>query len=195
MKITKIKDNISKKQYKHLLAYLKADEISNFRKERLLRVFTILYHTGLRANETSQITYLKIKELIETKTTTVIAHKQSLEKRLYITDTAVKELKEIFKDKDLNSDLYIITSIRSNKNTVLNVNSLIGDVNSYLVKVFPNNRITSHSFRQSIITELAEANINTKVIQSLIGHKSISSTYRYIKPSQEAIANSIDLVR
>jgi len=61
--------------------------------------------------------------------------------------------------------------------------------------VFPNKNITSHSFRQTLITELAQKNINTKVIQTLIGHKSISSTYRYIKPSQEDITSSLDLVR
>ena len=193
--IKKLKDNISNKNFKHLINYLKADTtIRASRKDRLLKLFNILYLTGLRVNETTQLTNNKIIELIKTKQTKVIAHKQSLEKIIYITDSSKKDLSSLFKDIE-NNDNFIFTSERGSKNSPLAINSVIRDINFYLKKVFPNNNITSHSFRQSLISELAEKNINTKVIQTLIGHKSISSTYRYIKPSQEQILNSLDLVR
>lgn len=193
--ITRIKDNISKSEFKHLINYLQADEAVRVnRKDRLLKLFNLLYITGLRVNETSQITNNKLLELINSKSTKVIAHKQKLEKKIYITANGSKELQKYFKDLEAN-DNFIFISERGSKRSPLSTNSVIRDINLYLKKVFPNKNITSHSFRQSIITELAQKSINPKVIQTLIGHKSISSTFRYIKPSQEQILNSLDLVR
>jgi len=194
MKIAKIKDNISKKEFQHLINYLIADiSVRSIRKDRLLKLFNLLYITGLRVNETTTLTNIQIKELLEQKQTKVIAHKQKLEKVIYLTESSCKQLYKYFEIID-NDDL-IFQSERGSKRSSLSSNSVIRDINSYLKKVFPNKNITSHSFRQSLISELAEKNINTKVIQTLIGHKSISSTYRYIKPSEEQILNSLDLVR
>jgi len=194
-KVQRIKDNITPKDFKHLINYLKADtSVRANRKDRLIKLFNILYSTGLRVNETTQLTNSKLKELLTTKQTKVIAHKQSIEKIIYITDSTKKELSKLFTDIQDNEDL-IFTSERGSKRSPLAINSVIRDINQYLKKVFPNNNITSHSFRQTLITELAQKNINTKVIQSLIGHKAISSTYRYIKPSQEDITSSLDLIR
>ena len=193
-KIKKIKDNISSKDFKHLINYLKADSsVRAIRKDRLLKLFNLLYITGLRVNETTQLTNRNFKELLENKQLKVIAHKQKVEKFIYLTDSSKKDIEKYFTLED-NDDL-VFTSERGSKKSPLAINSVIRDINLYLQKVFPNQYLTSHSFRQSLITELAEKNINTKVIQSLIGHTSISSTYRYIKPSQEQILNSLDLVR
>ena len=193
--IKRIKDNIDEVEFKHLLNYLIADEnIRMNRKQRLLKSFIILYHTGLRVNETTQLKNHNILELIKNKQTKVIAHKQNLEKIVYITDKTATKLKKVFGTLEDNSN-YIFCSERGNGQEVMKPSAVINDTNSYLKKVFPNKNITSHSFRQTLITDLAEANINTKVIQALIGHKDISSTYRYIKPSQDSIINSLNVVR
>lgn len=194
-RITKVKDNISKTEFKHLINYLKADtDLRESRRSRLEKIFNLLYVTGLRVNETTQITNNKLIELLTTRKTKVIAHKQKLEKVIYITENGQKQLSKVFIDIEANNS-HLLTSERGNKKDSLSTNSVIRDINSYLKKVFPNKNITSHSFRQTLITELAQKNINTKVIQTLIGHKDISTTYRYIKPSEEDILSSLDLVR
>jgi len=193
-RVTKIKDNITSKEYKHLSSYLKVDDsIRTSRRERLLKLFTILHLFGIRVNEATQLTNNMIKELVETKCLKLVAHKQSKEKLIHVSDKGVKLLNKVF-DIQSNDNL-LFTSERGNKNEPLSVNSVIRDVNSYLKKVFPNKNITSHSFRQTLITELAQKNVNTKIIQELIGHKDISSTYRYIKPSQADITSSLELIR
>ena len=55
---------------------------------------------------------------------------------------------------------------------------MIGDVNTYLKKVFINKNITSLSFRQT-----------------LIGHKSIVTTLRYVQATEQEIINSLEVVR
>ncbi len=194
-KVTRIKDNITKTEFTHLLNYIEADStLRTNRKDRLLKVINLLYITGLRVNETTQLTNNKLLELLNTKSIKVIAHKQALEKKIFITESGVKQLKKYFVGTESN-DNYLFVSERGTKRTALATNSVIRDINTYLKKVFINKNITTHSFRQSLITELAQANINTKIIQTLIGHKDISTTYNYIKVAEKDILTSLDLVR
>ena len=60
-KIERIKDNITPQEFKHLINYLKADtSVRANRKDRLIKLFNILYSTGLRVNETTQLTNSKL---------------------------------------------------------------------------------------------------------------------------------------
>lgn len=190
-----IKDNISESEFKHLLNYTKSDtSIREERRTRLTRIFGILWVTGLRINETVQLTNSKMLELITTGQTKVVAHKQKKEKNIYVTDKGIKLLKIIFNDLE-NNDEFLLTTERGSKTDKLQTNSVIRDVNTYLKKVFPHKTLTSHSFRQSLITELANKGINVKTIAELISHSDISTTYRYIRPSQVDIKKSLELVR
>jgi len=195
MKHNLIKDNISKDDFNHLINYLKIDDsIRASRKDRLTKIFYILYLTGIRVNETTQLTNNNLIDLLNYKELKIISHKQKNEKYIYITEQSKKMLSKVFFDLIANDD-FIFVSERGNKKQPMRSNAVTLDVNSYLKKVFINKRITSHSFRQSLISDLATKNINTKIIQSLIGHKDIKTTYRYIKPSQIDIINSLDTVR
>ncbi|RXJ98686.1 hypothetical protein CRV02_13120 [Arcobacter sp. CECT 8989] len=50
---------------------------------------------------------------------------------------------------------------------------------------------TSHSFRQGLITEMGSKSINIKIISNFIGHKNVSTTLGYIKPTDNQIKNSL----
>ena len=190
-----LKDNISELEFNHLLTYTKSDkDIREERRTRLLRIFSILWVTGLRVNETVQLTNSKMLELITIGQTKVVAHKQKKEKIIYATKKGIKLLKNVFSDVN-DSERFLLTTERASKTDKLQTNSVIRDVNTYLKKVFPHKTLTSHSFRQSLITELANKGINVKTIAELISHSDISTTYRYIKPSQVDIKNSLELVR
>ena len=196
MNIKKIRDNINQKEFNHLINYLTADtSISQNRKERLIKVFHLIHIFGIRVNEASQITNNKLLELINTGSTKIIAHKQKKEKIIYATKKAVATIKKVFNPLKAN-DNYLLVSERGSKKTPLNPNSMIRDINSYLKKVFPNKNITSHSFRASLISELInDKNISAKIVQQLIGHSDIQTTFRYAKVSEQNIMNSLELVR
>ena len=196
MNIKKIRDNISSKEFNHLLNYLTADtSISSARKNRLIKVFHLIHIFGIRVNEASQITNNKLLELISTGSTKIIAHKQKKEKIIYATKKAIATIKKVFNPIEPN-DNFILVSERGSKKTPLNPNSMIRDINSYLKKVFPNKNITSHSFRASLISELInDKNISAKIVQQLIGHSDIQTTFRYAIVSEQNIMNSLELVR
>jgi site-specific recombinase XerD len=112
-----------------LVSHLNGDEnIRESRKERLLTIFHILYFTGMRINEVSQMTNNMLHELIETKKLIVKTHKTKNERVLYITDNGQKVLKKVFGHIDANNQL-VIRSERGNKNSALESPSLIRDAN------------------------------------------------------------------
>ena len=48
----RIKDNITKKDFRFLMNFLQSDEsIRKVRKDRLQKIFTLLYSLGIRLNE------------------------------------------------------------------------------------------------------------------------------------------------
>ena len=192
----KIKANITREQFDILIRNLRSDiDIRDVRKDRLLKMFNLLYYTGIRINEATQITNVMMVELISNRKLIIKSHKQDIEKLIYLTDNGCKLFKRVFKDIDNNDDL-IFVSERNNKKTKLESSSVIRDVNTYIRKIFGKDcRITSHSFRQSLITELSRGGINTKVIQNLVSHQSISTTYRYIKTSEVDLTASLNSIR
>ena len=196
MKTKKIKDNISKEEYKLLINSLRGDiSIRENRQKRLMKSYVLLYNLGIRVNELNQITNNKLLELLSSNKCIIKSHKQNSEKYIYITESSKKEIKKIFGDIEANDNL-VFVSERGSKKTALESSSMIRDINTYLKKVFgKDTRITSHSFRQTLISNLAVNGINTKIIQNLIGHKSINTTYRYIKTSESDITSALKTVR
>lgn len=191
----KVKDNITKEQFNLLISSLKGNEsIRANRKDRLIKTFTLLYYLGIRVNEVSQFTNSMILDLLKNRKLVIKSHKQYSEKYIYLTENSYKQLYKIF-NKLTNNNNIVFYSERC-KNTTLNPLSLIRDVNSYLKYVFGNDsRITSHSFRQTLISNLATSGVNTKIIQNLIGHRSINTTYRYIKTEEADLIKSLEAVR
>jgi len=193
MSVQRIRDNITEKEFKYLIRHLQENiNIRANRKDRLIKTFHLLYVTGLRVNETVQLTNNMMIELLSTNKVKVVAHKQKREKLIYLTEFGKKQLSKVF-ILEANND-YIFTSERG-KNERLAVNSVIRDVNEYLRRVFPDKKLSSHSFRASLITDLANKNINVKTIAELVSHADTSTTYRYIRPSEQDIMKSLESVR
>lgn len=188
--IKKIKKSIGSKEYKLLQGYVKNDEdIKPFNQKRFLKIFSLLYYSGLRVNEITQIKYSHIAEIIKTSETIIISHKTKRERVLYFSDTAIKEIKKYFTYTDDEVNNYCITSWSNPQKTFHEV-SLIQLVNKYMKNVLGDN-YTSHSFRQGLLSEMGSRNINPRVIQSYIGHRNVATTLNYIKPTSSDVKNSL----
>ena len=185
MTTKRIKKSITEKEYKLLIRHTKGDEsLKEFNRKRLLQIFCLLYYSGARINELSQIKYKHIYEIIETGETIIITYKTKNERILYFSNQAIKEIKKYF-DLNQNADHYIIASWNDPK-TRLHEISLINLVNTYMKKVLGEG-FTSHSFRQGLLTEMGAKSINPKIIQSFIGHSDVKTTLRYIKPTADDV--------
>ena len=177
----KIKKSITEKEYKLLLSHAKGDDsLKEFNRNRFLRIFILLYYSGARINELSQIKYKHIKEIIQNGETIIVTYKTHNERILYFSSKAIKEIKKYFNFTEDDND-YIIASWNKPKNRMHEI-SLINLVNKYMKKVLGEG-FTSHSFRQGLLTEMGSKSINPKIIQSFIGHSDVKTTLHYIKPT------------
>ena len=189
-KIKRVKKSVTAKEFKKLMAFVRGDEdIKSFNQKRFLKIFSLLYYSGLRVNEITQIKYSHIEEIVRTGETIVVSHKTKRERVLYFSESAIKDIKKyfIYEKSELNN--YCITSWGNPQKTFHEV-SLIQLVNKYMKNILGDN-YTSHSFRQGLITEMGSKSVNPKIIQSFIGHRNISTTLGYIKPTEEDIKLSL----
>jgi integrase/recombinase XerD len=185
----RIKKSITEKEYKMLMSHTKGDEsLKAFNQKRFLMLFWLLYYSGARVNELSQIRYKHIREIVQNSETVIITYKTKNERILYFSDQAVKEMKKYF-DLSIDEDHYVITSWDKPKEKLHEI-SLISLVNKYMKKVLGSG-FTSHSFRQGLLTEMGSKSINPKIIQSFIGHSDVKTTLRYIKPTADDVKMSL----
>jgi len=81
--IDRIKENVTAKEYKKLMTFVKEHEnLRENSKLNLLRAFTILFYTGLRLNELQALRVGDIKELIKNRSVKVDLDKTSSARKL-----------------------------------------------------------------------------------------------------------------
>jgi integrase len=190
--IKKIKENITEVEYKKLMTFVRGNEA--FRentKLNLLRTFTILFFTGLRLNEVQELKIKDIKNLLQDGNVKIDISKTSTQRKLYLSNSFQKELVKLFDLKNEDDENKIITK-GANKNKTTSINNIvfIQQVNK-VIKDILGEGFSSHSFRQGLITEMGSKSINIKIISQFVGHKNISTTMGYIKPTDEQIFNNL----
>mgnify|MGYP003594677297 FL=1 len=188
----RIKENITEVEYKKLMSFTRGNEtLRNNTKLNLLRTFTILFFTGLRLNEVQELKIINIKNLIENKNVKIDISKTSTQRKLYLTNSFQKELLKLFDFKnELDDNKIISKGSDKNKRTSINKIVFIQQVNKTIKEILGEG-FSSHSFRQGLITEMGSKSINIKIISQFVGHKNISTTMGYIKPTDEQIRDAL----
>jgi len=188
----RIKESIREAEFKRLIIFTKGDEeIKPFTRNRFLKIYTLLYYTGMRVNEVSQLRVAHLRPMLSEGEVKIVTHKQKKERKLFFSEKAVKDIKKLFAD-DLKSknDVKLIRK-QNNPYSSLSPINLIETVNKHLQRALGDTSYTSHSFRQGLITEYASKGINTRIIQAFIGHSDTKTTMRYIRPTEQDVRNSM----
>ena len=190
--IKKIKENITEVEYKKLMSFIRGNEILRENtKQNLLRTFTILFFTGLRLNEVQELKIKDIKNLLQDGNVKIDISKTSTQRKLYLTNSFQKELVKLFDFKnELDENRIISKGSDKNKRTSINNIVFIQQVNKTIKEILGEG-YSSHSFRQGLITEMGSKSINIKIISQFVGHKNVSTTMGYIKPTDEQIREAL----
>ena len=190
--IKRIKENITEVEYKKLMSFIRGDENLRFNtKQNLLRTFTILFFTGLRVNEVQELKIKDIKNLLQDGNVKIDISKTSTQRKLYLTNSFQKELVKLFDfKKELDENRIISKGSDKNKRTSINNIVFIQQVNKTIKEILGEG-YSSHSFRQGLITEMGSKSINIKIISQFVGHKNVSTTMEYIKPTDEQIREAL----
>ena len=139
-----------------------------------------MYLSGLRISEAINLKWL---DLNENDLTLNIYGKGSKERRVYITQDYLNDL------KNLKSESQFIFNINGKKTLSRSINKFLEYSYKEGVINFP---ISSHVFRHSFATTMLENNADIRHIQKLLGHSSISTTEIYTKVAKSMKKSVLD---
>ena len=189
---TKSRKIITQKEYKELMNYLnRTDELKPHSIENAKKAFVLLYYGGFRVSELIDLTNKELFEIIKNKEFSLSNNtKTKKPRRVYFSDNAIKDIKKVFKNHFEESENYLLIRSWGKPYNKYSPHTLQRQLN-IILKTALGYSYTTHSFRAGIITEMALKGINTKIIQSFINHSNVTTTLRYIKPSERDIKNAL----
>jgi integrase/recombinase XerD len=171
-------------------------------KKRHIQAAALLYFLGFRISELTKLRYRDIKEAVERGEGSLNNDTKTGKTRLLIySETAVKVLEKVFEDEldeevakyeGIHDDDLIFHAPRKPRKP-LNVAMMTERFNE-LLREACGPSFSSHSFRQSVITDICRAG-NPKIAQAFIGHSNVSTTLRYVTPTETDVRSALSSVR
>ena len=153
---------------------------------RNLLIFELLYDSGLRVSELSNI---KISDFDLANKTIRVLGKGNKERIVYFGDYAVDYLNDYINDER-------IELLKNNANDYLFINNRGQRLSSRGVELVINNivkqaaikhKISPHTLRHTFATHLLNEGADLKSVQELLGHTSLSTTQIYTHVSNERL--------
>ncbi len=176
-KDSKLPEVLTKEEVKKMI------ESSDNQKSRL--IISLLYSAGLRVSE---LVNLKVEDLNIGDKSGWVRHGKGAKDRLFVlSESLANELQEYIKGKD---NKYVFS--KENPLTTRNIQKIIKGTKA---RAGISKRVTPHTLRHSFATHLLEQGTDIRLIQTLLGHSSISTTSIYTHISTEQIkkvANPLD---
>jgi len=175
---------ILEREYKILKSYINGLETFKTTKVKWLRSIEILFLSGLRVSEILDISIEDIQNSINNSELSVFVKKQKIVRHIPLSKNSVNILKKLIIDETDIESLFIHK--RNNKRSHLNHIGFTKDFNS-LIQLVLGKEYSTHSFRKGLITEFSKKGINPKITQSFIGHRNVTTTLNYYKPTVEDV--------
>lgn len=171
-------------QYQIIKSYVNGLETFETTKIKWLRSIELLFMSGLRISEILPLRIIDIQNAIKKSELSVYIKKQKIVRHIPLSQKSTTTLKKLIQNES-EEDSYFIHK-RNSKRSNLNPNSFTKDFNDLLHLVL-GSEYSSHSFRKGLITQMSIQGINPKITQSFIGHKSVSVTLNYYRPTTEQV--------
>lgn len=181
------KKPILKKEFDRLInATNRSLELQSQTKMKLIRAFTLLYLTGCRISEISQMRAGDIQEMIhaneysltnntKTKTPRLISFSENQSQIEFLKKILPKEGGYLFP--------------RNNANAPMSLSNLKLMMNKFIQKIL-GTLYSTHSFRAGYITTAHQLGLSLEHIRQDIGHASIATTARYATVTHTEIAQA-----
>ncbi len=162
---------------KEMIMFLDSLSQENFFELRNKACFELLYATGLRVSE---LTNLKIQDIDFTECVLRVMGKGKKERIVPFNDKAKEILLKYLDEAEMKFKVkneFIFLNSRGRKITERSVERIVQK--SYKEVMKSNKRVYPHLFRHSFATHLLQRGANLRVIQELLGHENLSTTEKY----------------
>jgi len=162
---------------KEMIMFLDSLPQTGFFKLRNKACFELLYATGLRVSE---LTNLKIQDIDFAECVLRVMGKGKKERIVPFNDKAKGILLKYLDEAEIKFKVkneFIFLNSRGEKITERSIERIIQK--SYKEVMNSNKRVYPHLFRHSFATHLLQRGANLRVIQELLGHENLSTTEKY----------------
>ena len=155
------------------------------------------YLAGLRVGETASLRYSDVlddsgivkSEILLTAEQTKGKHARTV----FINERLQKELTHYIKQYPVKNNSCKLFYTQKRIKEGFNANTLTQHLH-YIYKRAGLSQCSSHSGRRSFITNLASKGVSVRVLASLAGHKSISTTQAYIDVNDDMKRKAVELI-
>ena len=175
---------ILEREYQILKSYVNGLETFETTKLKWIRSLELLFMSGLRVSEILDIRIQDIQSGIDNSELSVFIKKQKIIRHIPLSQKSINTLRKLIKD-ETDIDSYFIHK-RNSKRSNLNPNGFTKEFNDLLQLVLGKD-YSSHSFRKGLITQMSIKGINPKITQTFIGHRNVTTTLNYYKPTVEDV--------
>lgn len=160
----------------NLLDNIKNEELPTNQPFRDKAIFELLYATGIRCSELINI---KVSDIDMNNKIIRVMGKGKRERLVLFGEKAKSKLNDyinIERAKILNHDEYFFLNNRMQNLTSRSIQRIIAMFRKFL-KI--EKKITPHKLRHSFATHMLNQGVDLRIVQELLGHKTLSSTEKY----------------
>ena len=141
----------------------------------LKTAFLVAYGAGLRVNE---VCHLKTSDIDSERGVIRVLGKGSKERQTILTPRLLRALRQYWRENRPSSDWLFPGGSRDG---AISRTTLQRGFRIAVKKAQIRKRVQFHSLRHSFATHLFEAGVDSRAIQSMLGHKSAQTTAKYLK--------------
>ncbi len=170
-------------------------DIDNTNGLRDLMIFRLMYNTGARVSE---ITNIKISDLSLDAGGVLMLHGKGNKERVVTlypeTIDLIKQYLDWRDSENIQSD-YLILNKCMDKMTRQGITYLVDKYVQIAGKSTPSilsKNVTPHTFRHTLALHMIKAGVNIVTVQDFLGHEDINTTSQYIKIDNQMKANAIE---
>jgi site-specific recombinase XerD len=147
---------------------------------RMIVSSVVMFLLGIRVSEAHTLTKTNLDHLISNQCTVLFRSKSNDYHKYYTTAPGVK----LLKNSTFNKHLQVVLSHNETVGGATLLKTYTKNFNRYLKLYLHYDKtspITSHSFRISRITSLISSGVSLSNVALLIGHKQVTTTFRYYR--------------
>lgn len=154
-------------------------------KKRDLAILTLFLNCGLRLSELCNIRFKDIRE-----DTLVVRGKGNNDRTIYLNEMCLKAIEDYMEERKHIKHSYLFVSERKNQLCKRQVQYIVQN-NISATNLDPS-KYTTHKLRHTAATLLYKhSNVDIRTIQTILGHKNISTTTIYTHVDNEQVRNAI----
>ena len=187
----KLPTYLTTQEISHLLDVVKDEDLPSHRPIRDKAIFEVLYATGIRCAELTQI---KLEHINFEEKTILISGKGRKQRYVLFGEKAKTKMLQYMNSErfinDRGSNIFFVNP-QGESLTNRTIQMIFTMFSKFLTV---KKQVTPHKIRHSFATHLLNAGLDLRALQELLGHQSLSSTEKYTHVTTKDLQNMYNTI-